>query len=83
MFKKFTTKLTLSFTIKNPSLNQLSVIRYLVEHINKFYWINFRYSMEESTIRGNRREVEYSLDDREDILEKLNSIKTSSDLEMR
>lgn len=62
--------ITLSFQIKNPSINNLKVIRFLVENIKSFNWINLEYNISEFKNNSRINSIKYSIDDREEILKK-------------
>lgn len=67
------TFLTLSFAIKYPTLNNCKYIWYLVENINKFEWISLEYGFREYENYTIKKQIRYSLNDKNDIIERLDN----------
>ncbi len=70
VIKEFT--ISLNIQIKNPSIGNLKVIRSLVENIRRFDYINLEYKASEFKNHYRVNCMTYSLDNREEILDKFN-----------
>ena len=74
MSNKITKEFAITFSIqlKNPSIENLKVIRNLVENIRRFDYIHLEYKASEFKNLYRVNNMTYSLDDREEILDKFN-----------
>jgi hypothetical protein len=70
VIKEFT--ISLNIQIKNPSIENLKIIRSLVENIRRFDYINLEYKASEFKNYYRLNCMTYSLDNREEILDKFN-----------
>ncbi len=63
------------FKIINPSNETLNYLRYFIDKINKFEYITLDYKLSEYKNFSELQSVNYTINTREGILDKLNTIK--------
>jgi len=75
MFKSNKISLVMHFKIINPSNETLNYLRYFIDKINKFEYISLDYKLSEYKNFSELQAVNYTINTREGILDKLNTIK--------
>jgi hypothetical protein len=70
IIKEFT--ISVSFQLKNPSITNLKIIRSLVDNIKSFDFVHLEYKASESKNFFRVNSISYSLNNREEILDKFN-----------
>ncbi len=75
MFKSNKISLIIHFKIVNPSNDVLNYLRYFIEKINKFEYISLDYKLSEYKNFHEEQSVNYTINTRDGILKKLNTIK--------